>query len=135
MYFKYSIAISNLVTVRNIFLKKNNLGIINNSVFSEFRINCIGNAISYMRESLLRRCKKSKMGYKYFLYEPEKFFSSNEKYKRKFNPGKTKFQDSSGRRIINPKDLYFQVDDKENIFDLMKNKKIDRKIYNCTFNI
>jgi hypothetical protein len=115
MYFAYSIAISNLVASRNIFLTKKNLGVINNTVFSEFRINCVGTTLSYMRESLLRRSEKSKMGYKSFRYEPEKFFLSSQESQERFNPGKITFRNTSGNKIINPKNLLFRIDDDGNL--------------------
>ncbi|RYE12704.1 MAG: hypothetical protein EOP34_10310, partial [Rickettsiales bacterium] len=54
-YFNYSIAISNLIKIRNIFLTKNKLGIINDTPFGEFKIGCVGTTVSIKRTSFLRK--------------------------------------------------------------------------------
>jgi len=74
MYFNYGIAISNLVKIRNIYLEKHNLSVINKSVFGEFKVACIGSTVSYVRMGLLRGLqRKSKGKSAKFVYEPEKF--------------------------------------------------------------
>lgn len=115
MYFNYGIAISNLVNARNIFLTKNNLGIINNTVFSEFRISCIGSTYSYMRESQLRGLERIKKGKSKFSYNPEQFFSMSSESQAKFNPAKHFFKNTSGNKILNPKNLIFRLDENGNI--------------------
>jgi hypothetical protein len=115
MYFNYGIAISNLVTARNIFLTKKNLGVINNTIFGEFRISCTGSTLSYSRESQLRGLEKYKQGKPSFRYSPEQFFNQNAESQAKFDPYKHKFKNTSGNKIINPKNLLFKIDDSGNI--------------------
>ena len=115
MYFNYGIAISNLVTARNVFLTKKNLGVVNNTVFGEFRISCTGSTSSYMRESQLRSLEKFKQGKIPFRYTPEQFFNQSEETQKKFDPSRHLFKNTSGNKIINPKNLLFKLDEDKNI--------------------
>lgn len=115
MYFNYGIAISNLINARNIFLTNKNLGIINNTVFTEFRIACIGSTSSYMRESQLRYLERRKKGKIQFTYNPEQFFSQSNESKAKFDPTKHLFKNTSGNKIMNSKNLLFKLDENGNI--------------------
>lgn len=117
IYFNHSIAISNLVSARNIFLTKKNLGVINNSVFGEFRINCIGSTTSYSREGRLRDIEKNKVGKKRFRYQPESFLNSSPEAQGKFDPSKYKFKNTSGNKIMIPKNLLFRFDDNRNLIN------------------
>ena len=109
MYFNYGLAISNLVSARNEYLYKKNIGVINKSIFSEFRIACVGVTYSYSREGRLRRFEKTKNGKKIFRYVPE---TSQEK----FDPGRyPPFKNTSGNKIMNPKNTLFIIDDHNNI--------------------
>lgn len=115
MYFNYSIAISNLITARNIFLAKKKLGVINNTVFGEFKIGCIGTTISYLRESQMRSLERYKKGKSPFRYMPEHFFSSPPESQEKFDPTKHLFRNTSGNKILNPKNLFFKFDEEGNV--------------------
>lgn len=115
MYFNCGIAISNLVTARNVFLTKKNLGVINNTVFGEFRVSCVGTTNSSMRDSQLRTMAKHKAGKMPFRYSPEQFLSSSSESQAKFDPSRCFFRNTSGNKIINPKNLYFGLDEKGNI--------------------
>lgn len=115
MYFNYGIAISNLVTARNVYLTKQNISVINNTVFGEFRISCIGSTISCIRESQLRGLEKYKQGKLPFRYTPEHFFNQTPEQQAKFDPTKFKFKNTSGNKIINPKNLLFKLDEDGNI--------------------
>lgn len=116
MYFNYGIVISNLVNARNVYLTKNNLPVINNTVFSEFRIGCVGSTVSYMRMSLLRGMEKKKQGkIAKFYYEPVNFFAQSEEAQAKFDPGRYQFRNKSGNKITNPKNLLFKLDENGNI--------------------
>ncbi|AYV85792.1 MAG: polyA polymerase catalitic subunit [Satyrvirus sp.] len=116
MYFNYGIAISNLVNARNAYLTQKNLGVINNSVFGEFRIGCIGSTISNSRVSLLRSAEKIKQGKSAkFIYNPDHFFKQSEEAQEKFDATKHKFKNASGNKIINPKNLLFKIDSNGNI--------------------
>lgn len=116
MYFNYSTAISNLVQTRNIFLDKNNLEVINKTIFGEFKISCVGSTVSYARIGHLRRQQKKKKGKApVFMYEPEKFFMLSEESQAKFDPTKHNFRNSSGNLVTNAKNLMFVTDLKGNI--------------------
>lgn len=127
MYFNYAIAISNLVKVKNDFLHRNKLGVINDTIFSEFRIACTGTTVSFIRASKLRglerykQCKlkgleKHKQGkYTPFRYSPEIFLAQDEESRAKFNPSKYTFKNTSGNKIMNPKNLIFKLDENGNI--------------------
>ena len=116
MYFNYGIAISNLIKARNIFLAENNLSVINKTVFSEFKISCVGSTISYMRMSLLRKLKRRNQGKKiHFAYTPEEFFKLSSDAQAKFEPSKHLFRNTSGNMIRNPKNLIFKLDEDKNI--------------------
>jgi len=116
MYFNYGLAISNLVKVRNIYLTENNLGVINNTVFGEFKISCVGSTISYIRTGILRKfCRRKQGKVIQFIYEPERFFNMSEESQSKFDPNKHSFRNTSGNKIGNPKNVQFKLDDKENI--------------------
>jgi hypothetical protein len=106
---------SNLVSARNDFLNKNRLGVINNTVFGEFRICCIGSTVSYARISKLRGLERYKQGKAPFRYSPENFFSQSKESQAKFDPSKHFFKNTSGNKIINPKNLLFKFDENGNI--------------------
>lgn len=116
MYFNYNILLSNLITARNYYLTKKNLGIINNTIFGEFKISCIGSTIGYVRSYLLRGSEKyKKTGKGPFKYEPESFFNINPESQEKFDPSKWKFKNRSGNQILNPRNLLFYFDENKNI--------------------
>jgi hypothetical protein len=112
----YDVAVSNLVSARNYFLNKKQLSVINNTVFGEFRVSCVGKTVSYLRMGLLRKLKRLKKGKSaQFVYEPERFFSQPEEVRLKFDPTKYVFRNTSGNRIINPKNMLFQIDEQGEI--------------------
>lgn len=70
-YRQYQIATSNLISARNNFLNQNKLGVINDTVFSEFQVGCIGHTDNYLRIAKIRtREKRAKKGHKQLRYEP-----------------------------------------------------------------
>lgn len=115
MYFNYGYALSNLVKARNIFLNKMNLGVINNTVFGEFKVSCVGSTISYMRESKLRSLERYKRGKTPFRYSPEQFYGQTPEQQSKFDPTKYNFKNTSGNKINNPKNLFFKLDNNGDI--------------------
>lgn len=118
MYFNYNVAVSNLVDARNIFLDKNNLGVINNTVFGEFKVGCVGSTVSYRRLSLLRMIEKKKDNKKRrpkFGYHPETFFKLGPEIQAKFDPTRHTFKNTSGNEIMNSKNLMFKIDSDGNI--------------------
>lgn len=123
MYFNYGIAISNLIKARNVYLDENKLSAIDNSIFSEFRTNCTGFAISPSRLSRLRRKERLEQGKRPgFSYVPEEFFKSNEESQAKFDPKKSHFRNTSGNKILKPEHTKFKFDDNKN---LVENKEIE----------
>jgi hypothetical protein len=129
MYFNYSIAISNLVTSRNVFLNREGFGVINESVFSEFRIPCIGKTVNTLRVSKLRNMERYKQGKIPFRYSPDHFFSQSKESQEKFDPTKHMFKNTSGNKILNPKNLLFKLDDNGNI---IKNENTNSEIDNLS---
>lgn len=126
MYFNYGYAISNLVTTRNEYLTKKNLGVINNSIFSEFRIPCVGTTQSYIREAQLRYMESSKHGKKPFKYEPRAFFNSSKESQEKFDPNRyPPFKNTSGNIIMNSKNMLFVIDEHNNIIENINDKNND----------
>lgn len=115
MYFNYGIAISNLVTARNEYLSKRDLGVINNTIFSEFRIPCIGTTVNTLRVSKLRNLERYKQGKIPFRYSPDHFFSQSKESQAKFDPSKHIFKNTSGNKILNHKNLLFKINDDGNI--------------------
>ena len=68
MYFNYGIIISNLIKIKNTYLTEHKLGIINKSVFGEFKIACVGSTMSYTRLGLLRGLERLNKGNQLDLY-------------------------------------------------------------------
>ena len=103
MYFNYGVAISNLIKARNMFLENNKLLIINNTIFSEFRISCAGSAVSSMRTSQLRIIGRISKGARpKFRYVPEDFLKKSTEDQNKIienNFKKWKFPNVSGNII------------------------------------
>jgi len=118
MYFNYSIMFSNLIKVRNIFLTENNLGVINKSVFSEFKVSCTGKTISFVRVSQLRRMERLAKGKSaQFIYEPRRFLDKNVE-PPKFDPTKHRFSNTSGNKIVNPKHQMFKIDNNNHLINV-----------------
>jgi len=111
MYFNYGIAVSNLVKVKNNYLKQNKLGVINNSPFGEFRISCIGTPVSPTRLYLTRRNERKENGKRIeFTYAPDNFFKMPDESQKKFDPKKFKYHNTSGNVIIQPEKMRFYFD-------------------------
>ena len=110
MYFTFGSLIGSLVSARNLYLDTNNLGVINNSVFGEFRIPCIGSTMSYQRSSLIRNLEKFKRGKQMFSYDPDRFFSSKQEQQNKFDPTRARYKNTSGNKIYIAKNLAFGFD-------------------------
>lgn len=115
LYRSYGAAVSNLINGRNQFLENNRLLIINDTIFSEFRINCIGSTIDVLRLDKLKmaeRIAKGQYGHK-FKYEPSVFFTKHgEDSQKNFDPMRyNKFPNTSGNIIANPKNSRFALDE------------------------
>ncbi len=117
MYLNYGNTISNLIKTRNTFLEQNKLLIINDTIFSEFRISCTGATMSSSRTAILRRIKYNKP---LFIYKPDDFFKKTEEDQKKFDPGRHKFKNRSGNIIRKPEHMRFKLDES----DLIVNEKI-----------
>ena len=110
-YFNYNILVSNLIHVRNVYLSALNIGPINNTPFSEFRVGCMGTTASYPRARRLYDLQKRKEGkYFRFTYSPESYHKDGKPESEIFGPSKHIFKNTSGNRITNNKNLMFTFD-------------------------
>lgn len=107
LYHNYTYLANELIICRNHFLHNKNVSVINNSPFGEFKIGCVGNAVSYLRESLLRKTKERISGKREFQYFPEKFADSETK----LNTERYNFGNSSGNKINSVFNLVFWIND------------------------
>ena len=114
MYFNYGIAVSNLVVARNDFLNKKGIGVINNTVFDEFRISCIGATADFMHTSRLRMRERRLKGRRQFHYSPEEFFAQSQESQDRFDPLKPSFANTSGKEV-SPIKSQFKLDSEGNI--------------------
>jgi len=128
MYFNYGIAISNLVTLKNNYLRKNNLHPINDSAFSEFRIPCMGTPVNSARLYVARKNEKREKGKRQeFTYSPEFFFKASSEVQSRFDPHKACFKNTSGNINTNFKYQMFKIHNDL----LIKNEIIDETLDNC----
>jgi hypothetical protein len=110
MYFNYSTASSNLIKIKNDYLKEHKINAINNSPFSILKTTCIGTPVSPARLYLCRRNERRENGKKpEFTYEPEKFFKTSEESQKKFDPLRIGYKNASGNIIIQPKYMRFMI--------------------------
>ncbi len=65
----YKALISNILDIRNSYLLKNKLTILDNSIFQEFKISCVGKTVDFMKESRNRKIAQAKKGKKPFRYD------------------------------------------------------------------
>lgn len=108
IYFNYSMAISNLVKIRNYYLEAKKITVLDKSPFSEFKLSCVGTTMSFERQARLRRQLRIESGKNaMFRYKPEDFFKKSEEDRGKFDPGKYKFSNTSGNIIIKKDNLRF----------------------------
>jgi hypothetical protein len=111
MYKNYGTAISNLIKVKNYYLKQNKLDVINNSPFGEFRTSCVGTPISPTRLYLARRNERKENGKRVeFTYTPDNFFKMPDESQKKFDPKKHKYHNASGNIIVQPEKMKFYFD-------------------------
>lgn len=87
----YNLLISYLIKIRNEYLGKNNLTILDDSMFEEFSSNCVGSTSDPIRDARLRKIKKGRI----FQYNPTK--------SREVSP--YVFPNTSGNIITNPRNL------------------------------
>lgn len=98
----YKIMFNNLIDVRNDYLTKKKKTILDNTIFEDFFVNCLGTTMTQPRLYRLKIRKKIKQGKRAtFNYEP----SDKETY----NLPDFKFSNSSGNKIINSKYLKFNI--------------------------
>ena len=113
MYFNMSIMIGNLIYARNEYLNYCDIGVINDTIFSDFRISCVGETTGFLRASKLRFIENMKnKKHPQFRYNPEQFLSQPKESQEKLvldNLDK-KYKNSSGN-IINPKKMTFIIDE------------------------
>jgi len=110
----YRILISNLIRARNFYLTKYQLGVINKSIFSEFKISCIGSTFDNNRLKILRMLERKKdKKVIHFEYTPATFFEKSKEDQEKFIPSKYKFLNRSGNIIMKPKYYIFILENSE----------------------
>jgi hypothetical protein len=93
LYKNYNIMISNLFISRNNFFKQNNNTVLDNTIFSEFQVECMGNCIStnqQYRLSLYQNKKDRKNRKRPFFYKPSV---------DNFSPSSIKLPNTSGNSI------------------------------------
>jgi len=113
MYRAYGSGVSNLVEARNMFLENNELLFINNTIFSEFRITCIGSTMNAQRAGLLRtEDKHSKGKVACFRFKPEEFDGNDRK---RPDPSKHKFPNISGNLVRFGKGNRFRISPEGNL--------------------
>jgi hypothetical protein len=96
----YLIICNKLYDIRNNYLEKNNLTVLDDSPFKDFTYNCFGTPKDPIRESLLNYIdKKSKNKLLKFKYSPSG---------KKINAPNYIFSNTSGNQIINKKYLIFK---------------------------
>lgn len=115
MYFNYGVIFSNLIDARNRFLDRTGKGVINDTVFGEFKISCCGSTASYSRTSRLRAIERHRKGKRPFRYDPQAFFAQSVESQAKFDPLAHMFRNTSGNQIRNEKNLLFKFDSERNI--------------------
>lgn len=114
MYFNYAIAASNLIKARNTYLMENDLTVINNSVFGEFKVSCVGTTVNSMRIAMLRRLDRYRRGkLVIYSYDPESFDTKEDR--DKYVIPKWTFRNTAGNPVLNVKNLTFQLDGLGNI--------------------
>ncbi|MBA3750642.1 MAG: hypothetical protein H0X03_07115, partial [Nitrosopumilus sp.] len=73
LYYAYGIMVGNLIRNRNRFLKNNKLSIINGTIFGDFKVSCVGSAVSPVRKARLKQTKMyNENKLTKFFYKPSK---------------------------------------------------------------
>ena len=89
-----------LLTVRDKFLDSNNKSVLDNTIFEDFKSNCIGVPVSPMRKLMMTRYNRKLMSKSAIQpYSPDE--------KQKFNSEIYNFENYSGNIINNPRDLLY----------------------------
>lgn len=104
----YSGAASVLVTARNLWSAVLRLPPHNDTVFSEYVVSCLGQAISFRREHHLRIREMYKKGRHQFRYEPASFHRKTEEEKAKLDPSRFQFPNISGNAVQSRRQGYLQ---------------------------
>ena len=82
-YFKEKNILNSLLTSRNKYLSKHKKSVLDNTVYKEFIVNCIGLTMDSTREYLLRLSENKIKGTTTFnIYDPSKYFYFEEKYEQ-----------------------------------------------------
>ena len=89
-----------LLTTRDKFLNSNNKSVIDQTIFEDFKPNCIGVPVSPMRKLMMTRYNRKLMSKSAIQpYNPDD--------KQKFNSEIYNFENYSGNIINNPRDLLY----------------------------
>ncbi len=94
MYQFYNIMTSHLIEIRNYYLDKNKKNLLDDTLFEEFAVECMGETIDPMRENRLIRAKKflERKGPVVYRYRPESEYDDS-------TTSKFRFPNSSGNAI------------------------------------
>jgi hypothetical protein len=100
--------IGELIRVRNDYLKKNNKTVMDNTIFREFMITCLGKAFDSRRQAFLDMKKKREQGKRIlYRYDPQENF--HDKLPNYI------FDNTSGNLINNPKLYTIKTDNKSSV--------------------
>ena len=109
--YAYGKLISNLITCRNLFLDINNLNPINDTFFTEFSVNCVGETDSIFRESMLRTVENITKGRRKISYFPSKYLENSTEETPQFDVKRATFPNTSGNIIQKEKQCIFIIQD------------------------
>jgi hypothetical protein len=126
-YNVYDRAISVLIVAKNYLLAKDSkMSVINNTIFTEFKIDCIGTTLDYRQESGIRRTEKFKKGGFFFKYTPEAYFAATPDVQQKQPKPEIldrKFKNTSGNPVTKPSSMLFKFRDEDGIRTLYYNEE------------
>lgn len=116
----YNSIMSNLLIQRDNFLESNKLTVLNETIFEDFKITCLGNPVSPMRKFMLsRRDKKLMSKSAIFPYDPDE-------RRDNYSLDIYNFHNYSGNIINNPKDFIYNINkNKINNFITNENSELN----------
>jgi hypothetical protein len=109
-YDEYRTLITNVIIARNDFLSSNRLSPLNDTIFSEFTIQCVGTTMDFRRESLIRGKQRIQQGKRSFIYNPEQ--KHDEQKRKGFIDAISAYKpfNASGTSIKKPSNKIFVFD-------------------------
>lgn len=109
MRHNYTSLICNLIQARNYYFEKHDYTITDKSIFKEFVIQCVGHAVSTMRQGRIRNKERWEKGKSSFNYQPDIFFTLSSEKQNAFDPTVKDYQNISGNPIKEIKNYHFIV--------------------------